>query len=82
VFDYIKNIHTEKNISWSASETAESTGISRALVFMEEIMSLKQSVQIMYVPHYVHLSPWHGMSLGCRWRRKPPNMEGSCKYIQ
>jgi hypothetical protein len=23
----------------------------------------------------------HGSSLGCRWRRWPPDMEGSCKYI-
>jgi hypothetical protein len=23
------------------------------------------------------LSPWHGMSLGCRLSRQPPDMEGS-----
>jgi len=28
------------------------------------------------------LSPQHGVSLGCRWRRWPPHMEGSCKYIE
>jgi hypothetical protein len=27
------------------------------------------------------LSPWHGASLRCGWRRRPPNMEGSCQYI-
>jgi hypothetical protein len=28
------------------------------------------------------LSPGHGASSGCRWRRWPPDMEGSCKYIE
>jgi len=23
-----------------------------------------------------------GMSLGCGWRRQPPDMEDSCKYIE
>jgi len=28
------------------------------------------------------LSPRHGASSGCRWRRRPPDMEGSCQYIE
>jgi len=28
------------------------------------------------------LSPWHGTFLGCGWRKWPPDMEGSCKYIE
>jgi len=27
------------------------------------------------------LSPWHGASLCCGWRRRLPDMEGSCGYI-
>jgi len=30
----------------------------------------------------VGLSPQHGMSLGCRWRRQPPDVECSCEYIE
>jgi len=30
----------------------------------------------------VGLSPWHGTSLGCGWRRLPPDMEHSCKYTE
>jgi len=26
------------------------------------------------------LSLRHGVSLDCRWRRRPPDMEGSCEY--
>jgi hypothetical protein len=26
------------------------------------------------------LSPPHGASSGCGWRRRPPDMEGSCEY--
>jgi len=34
-------------------------------------------------PSYVgHLSLRHGKSAGCKWRRRPPNMEGRCKYIE
>jgi len=28
------------------------------------------------------LSPWHGASWGCRWRRWPPDMENGCRYIE
>jgi len=28
------------------------------------------------------MSQWHGVSLGHGWRRQPPDMEGSCKYIE
>jgi len=28
------------------------------------------------------LSSWHGASLGCGWRRQPPDMEGCCKYTE
>jgi hypothetical protein len=28
------------------------------------------------------LSPWHGTSSGCGWRRRPSDMEGSCKYTE
>jgi hypothetical protein len=28
------------------------------------------------------LSPRHGASSGCGWRRRPPDMEGSCEYIE
>jgi len=28
------------------------------------------------------LLPLHGASSGCRWRRRPPDMEGICKYIE
>jgi hypothetical protein len=27
---------------------------------------------------WIPLSQWHGMSLGCEWRKQPPDMEGSC----
>jgi len=27
-------------------------------------------------------SPRYGASSGCGWRRRPPDMDGSCKYIQ
>jgi hypothetical protein len=29
----------------------------------------------------VQLVPRHGASSGCGWRRRPPDMEGSCEYI-
>jgi hypothetical protein len=28
------------------------------------------------------LSPRHGASSGCGWRRRPPVMEGSCENIE
>jgi hypothetical protein len=28
------------------------------------------------------LPPWHGTSSACRWRRWPPDIEGSCKYTE
>jgi hypothetical protein len=28
------------------------------------------------------LSPRHGASSGCGWRERPPEMEGSCEYIE
>jgi hypothetical protein len=28
------------------------------------------------------LSPRHGASAGCGWKRRPPGMEGSCEYIE
>jgi hypothetical protein len=28
------------------------------------------------------LSPRHGASSGCGWRRRPPDTEGSCEYIE
>jgi len=28
------------------------------------------------------LSLWHGISLVCCWRRRPPGKEGRCKYIE
>jgi predicted SAM-dependent methyltransferase len=28
------------------------------------------------------LSPRHGASLGCGYRRRPPDMDGSCEYIE
>jgi len=28
------------------------------------------------------LSPWDSMCSSCGWRRWPPDMEGSCKYIE
>jgi hypothetical protein len=28
------------------------------------------------------LSPQHGASSGCGWRRRPTGMEGSCEYIK
>jgi hypothetical protein len=28
------------------------------------------------------LLPRHGASPGCGWRRQPPDMEGSCEYIE
>ena len=28
------------------------------------------------------LSPRHGASSGCGWRRRPPDTEGSCDYIE
>jgi len=31
---------------------------------------------------YESLSPWHSMSLVCIWRRQPPGMDYSCKYIE
>jgi len=27
------------------------------------------------------LSPPHGASSGCGWRKRPPDTEGSCEYI-
>jgi hypothetical protein len=27
-------------------------------------------------------SPWHAESSGCGWRRRPPDMEGSCEYTE
>jgi hypothetical protein len=27
------------------------------------------------------LATWHSTSSGCRWREQPPDVEGSCKYI-
>jgi len=31
---------------------------------------------------YVGLSAWHGASFACRWRIQPPDMKGSCEYIE
>jgi len=28
------------------------------------------------------LLPRHGASLGCGWKRRPPDVEGSCEYIE
>jgi hypothetical protein len=28
------------------------------------------------------LSPQHGASSGCGWKKHPPGMEGSCEYIE
>jgi hypothetical protein len=28
------------------------------------------------------MSPRHGASSGCGWRRRPPGMGGSCEYIE
>jgi hypothetical protein len=28
------------------------------------------------------LSPWYGVSSGCRWRRQPPDMVGSYNYTE
>jgi hypothetical protein len=28
------------------------------------------------------MSPRHGASSGCGWRRRPPDMEGGCEYIE
>jgi len=30
-------------------------------------------------PVTCHLSPPHGASSGCEWRRQPPHMEDSCE---
>jgi hypothetical protein len=27
-----------------------------------------------------NLSPWYGASLGCLWRRHPPDKESNCEY--
>jgi len=27
-------------------------------------------------------SPWRGASPGFEWRKRPPDMEGSCEYIK
>jgi hypothetical protein len=35
-----------------------------------------------YVKWFPVTMEWHGMSLGCRWRRWPPEMEGSCECVQ
>jgi hypothetical protein len=35
-------------------------------------------LHVMWVP----LSPLHGASSDCGWRRRPPDMEGSCEYIE
>jgi hypothetical protein len=34
-------------------------------------------LQIKWVP-----VTWHGASLGCGWRRWPPDVEGNCVYIE
>jgi hypothetical protein len=41
------------------------------------------------IPYFIYpmlcsgsLSPQHGPSSGCRWRRRFPNMEGTCEYIE
>jgi hypothetical protein len=41
VFNYIKSKNPEKNMSWSASESAEATSILGASVCTEETMSLQ-----------------------------------------
>jgi hypothetical protein len=28
------------------------------------------------------LSPRHGVFSGCGWRRRPPDMDSSCEYIE
>jgi hypothetical protein len=31
---------------------------------------------------HVSLSPRHSVSSDCGWRRRPPDIEGSCEYIE
>jgi len=36
-----------------------------------------------FVPCLVtSISSWHGISSGCRLRKQPPDMEGSCEYTE
>jgi len=32
--------------------------------------------------HGESLSTWHGASLGFGWRSRPPDMNGTCEYIE
>jgi hypothetical protein len=41
------------------------------------------SLALKLKPCYVGpLSPRHGASSGCGWRRRPPVLERSCEYIE
>jgi hypothetical protein len=39
-------------------------------------------MKLLITPYYVGpLSPRHGSSSGCGWRRKPPDMEGAASIL-
>jgi hypothetical protein len=45
---------------------------------LEKLNTLKGKEQFYMRP----LSPWHSVSSGCEWRRRPPAMESSCEYVE
>jgi len=47
----------------------------RALCDFAYLISLDQC-------QYGFLSPQHGTSSGCGWRRRHPDMEGRCEYTE
>jgi hypothetical protein len=62
-------------------------GVCDFVVYFSSIGALFELVllywMLMFDPCYVGpLSPRHGVSLGCGWRRCLPDMEGSCEYIE
>jgi hypothetical protein len=54
------------------------------LYFQTEVVTYWGALNIPPILTEIHknMSPWHIVSSGCRWRRRPPDMDGSCEYTE
>jgi len=75
------------------SETNGASTLTHSLPFDFKLSHIKSISEIHFNSQYYSynilttmlggsLSPRHGMSSGCRWRRGPADMEGSCEYTE
>jgi hypothetical protein len=84
-----ENPLTHKNTSINSMENTPSSEANSHSA-NQEILHLLWNLKVHY---HVHkglplghvmwvMSPWHDTSLGCGWRRQPPDMKGSCEYTE